>query len=161
VDTGRTQVGDHFAERGVLAAHLRNVGNAQAFEWNDVRLHGFLIWTPPGLARDISCIGDTRNRLQSYIRPCCRRFFCLRALMEFAKNALISLSCSKHWKPCRFTFLRSDLFRHHTGLSTCATYQHSTPFQWLVFVMRALRSHNPFGTRDHAQESPMPCVPSC
>jgi len=123
--------------------------------------HGVLIWTPPGLARDISCIGDTRNRLQSYIRPCCRRFFCLRALMEFAKNALISLSCSKHWKPCRFTFLRSDLFRHHTGLSTCATYQHSTPFQWLVFVMRALRSHNPFGTRDHAQESPMPCVPSC
>jgi IS5 family transposase len=31
-----------------------------------------LIWTPPVLARDISCFGDTKNRLQSYIRPCCR-----------------------------------------------------------------------------------------
>ena len=92
------------------------------------RIKSVFIWTPPGLARDISCFGKTVNRLQSYIRLYYRRFFCLRALMEFAKNALISLSCLKHYTDSRFTFLRSDLFCHHTGLSTCATFRHATPF---------------------------------
>ncbi|SDZ22729.1 hypothetical protein SAMN05421754_11132, partial [Nitrosomonas sp. Nm58] len=47
------------------------------------------------------------------------------------------------------------------GLSTCATYQHSTPFRWLFYVMWALGSHNPFGTLDRVPKLPTPFVPSC
>ena len=41
--------------------------------------------------------------------------------MEFAKNALIWAACFRHKSVFRFTFLRSDLFRHHMD-STLATY---------------------------------------
>jgi len=50
-----------------------------------------------------------------YIRLYCRLDFCLRALMDFTKSPLISLSRSKRLESCRFTFLRFDLFRHYTG----------------------------------------------
>jgi hypothetical protein len=45
-----------------------------------------------------------------------------QALMEFAKNVLIWAACFRHKSVFRFTFLRSDLSRHHMD-STLATYR--------------------------------------
>jgi hypothetical protein len=42
--------------------------------------------------------------------------------MEFAKNVLIWAACFRHKSVFRFTFLRSDLSRHHMD-STLATYR--------------------------------------
>lgn len=41
----------------------------------------------------------------------------LRALMEFARNVLISATCLKHKAVFRFAFLRSDLSRHHIEIN--------------------------------------------
>jgi len=41
----------------------------------------------------------------------------LRALMEFARNVLISATCLKHKTVFRFAFLRSDLSRHHIEIN--------------------------------------------
>ena len=51
--------------------------------------------------------------LQSYIRPVMQTGS-LPALMEFAGKALISLKSSKDKQSFRFTFPRSDLFRHQS-----------------------------------------------
>jgi len=51
--------------------------------------------------------------MQSYIRPC-HASRSLRALMEFAKNVLISVTRFRRTAVFRFAFLRSDLSRHHS-----------------------------------------------
>lgn len=63
-----------------------------------------------------SCDASTRYWLQSYIRPC-GASRSLRALMEFAKNVLISVACTKHKAVFRFAFSRSDLSRHHLWIN--------------------------------------------
>lgn len=49
--------------------------------------------------------------MHAYIR---RLQASLRALMEFAKNDLCYLARSKRTASIRFTFLRTNLSRHHT-----------------------------------------------
>lgn len=63
------------------------------------------------LARWISLRSWTRIWLHAYIR---RLQASLRALMEFAKNDLCYLARSKRTASIRFTFLRTNLSRHHT-----------------------------------------------
>ena len=47
---------------------------------------------PSGLARDISCSGDARNRLQLLFRSYRKLDSYLQVMMEFAKHTPISLS---------------------------------------------------------------------
>ena len=64
-------------------------------------------------AKLILCDASTRYRLQSYIRPC-DASRSLRALMDFAKSVLISVSRFARTAVFRFAFLRSDLSCHHS-----------------------------------------------
>ncbi len=64
--------------------------------------------------------------MQSYIRPC-HASRSLRALMEFAKNGLISVTRFERTAVFRFAFLRSNLSCHHTviNLSNLSAQLHS------------------------------------
>jgi len=53
------------------------------------------------------------RRGRESIPSACRASRSLRALMEFARNVLISATHFKCKLVFRFTFLRSDLFCHH------------------------------------------------
>ena len=64
----------------------------------------------------ISLRCSTRTWLQAYIR---RLQASLRALMEFAKNDLCYLARSKRLASIRFTFLRTNLSRHHIVIDLC------------------------------------------
>ena len=78
-----------------------------------------LIWTPPDRQADSHVMSRRRYRLQSYIRPC-HASRSLRALMEFAKNVLISVTRCRRTAVFRFAFSRSDLLAI-TVESTSAT----------------------------------------
>lgn len=61
----------------------------------------------------------------------------LRALMEFARNVLISATCLRHKSVFRFAFLRSDLSCHHIEINP-SNLPVSQRFKVLILLCRSV-----------------------
>jgi hypothetical protein len=79
--------------------------------------------------------------------------------MEFAKNVLIWAACFRHKSVFRFTFLRSDVFRHHMD-STQATYR-SSNVSMPDTASSVLHSHDSLRKRSRGPVLPTQFALSC